>query len=153
MSGLGIHRILYKRWSLKAKHGMRRLHNQEHSLDPTVIFVNQIKWNKTVRMMVTVWKLAWVCNAMILPLSIAVLQINSIITTTFGRTSALMSIAFSCAGLLSSGVYVSGKLDLKHKKMESKWREASREPKSAQSIEFWASISLPVSSLIWFVCR
>ncbi|KDR71057.1 hypothetical protein GALMADRAFT_214076 [Galerina marginata CBS 339.88] len=144
-SSLGLHRVYYTQWRLSERYGSLK----GLPLNAARIFAIQFRWDSIVCRMVTVWKAIWIGCTLLLPLSVAFLQVEGVLERALTRTATLSSVVFSIAGIVSSGIYLSGKVKFTSKRIRNKWKEASSYPASAGSIEFWACLALPVSSMIW----
>ncbi|KDR69208.1 hypothetical protein GALMADRAFT_145609 [Galerina marginata CBS 339.88] len=139
----GMYRVYYARFRLKDREGGSRLE--------VIYDSNYAQWAKTVRRMCGIWRLVRVGCGLLLPVSIALLQINGVIDSVFARTCTIVTAIFSGAGLLTSGVYLFHRQELKDEITRRKWAHASRHPSEMESIEFWTCLALPVISLIWSI--
>ncbi|KAF8886869.1 hypothetical protein CPB84DRAFT_1849988 [Gymnopilus junonius] len=109
------------------------------------------QWVKTVRRMCGIWRLARVGCGLLLPLSIALLQIDGVIDTVFTRTCTITTAICAACGLLSSGIYLFLKSEFKSQRTRIKWVEASNRSTALESIEFWTLLSLPLASFLWAI--
>ncbi|KAF9567666.1 hypothetical protein CPC08DRAFT_719311 [Agrocybe pediades] len=96
-----------------------------------------------------IWRLVSILCGILLPLSIAFLQVNGVAENIVTRTLTLSAAVFASSGLLTSGLYVCNKARFQSKKLGKKWKQASENHRSSESVEFWALLALPLSSLIW----
>ncbi|PPQ82817.1 hypothetical protein CVT25_009195 [Psilocybe cyanescens] len=112
---------------------------------------NYAQWAKVLRRMVAIWRLARLGCAVLLPLSITLLQIDGVVNTVLSRTCTISTAVFAAAGLISSGVYLFLRNELINNKNKTRWIQASQVETSysIQSIEFWTYLALPVASMIW----
>ncbi|PPR04161.1 hypothetical protein CVT26_003807 [Gymnopilus dilepis] len=128
-----------------------RFRERSQSSSAAIFDSTYAQWIKTLRRMCSLWRLARVGCGLLLPLSIALLQLSDVSQTVFVRTCTITTAIFAAAGLLSSGSYLFLRSELKNQGMRIKWVEASRHSATAESIEFWTFLALPLTSLFWAI--
>ncbi|PPQ95841.1 hypothetical protein CVT26_015971 [Gymnopilus dilepis] len=109
------------------------------------------QWEDVLDHMKPIWKATRTACALLLSLSIALLQINGLIDDPLARYFLILSCIFSGGGLTVSSIYVAMESKLANIKVRDKWISASRNPGSIASMDFWACLATPVSSVIWQV--
>ncbi|KAF4615666.1 hypothetical protein D9613_012518 [Agrocybe pediades] len=90
-------------------------------VDPT-----HAQWLKVVRRMCGIWRLARVGCGLLLPLSVALLQIEGVVTTVFAKTCAISTAIFAGTGVLSSAMYLFCRKQLSGGENREKWKEGYR---------------------------
>ncbi|KAF8972105.1 hypothetical protein BDZ97DRAFT_1011644 [Flammula alnicola] len=171
---LGLTRFYYTTWRLVQSQSTTENTSPDgpaSSLGINVadVFLVHAKWYRLVRKLMKVWKLVRLGCALLLPLSIAFLQLDSVINNVLGRTTAISAFIFSSTGLALSCLYMATKSTFSDRRFRNKWVEACTFPnkymfdvtmvlqasrsglETMEAVEFWALLALPLSSLVWSV--
>ncbi len=83
--------------------------------------------------------------------SIALLQLQPVLSHPFLRTIVILACIFSAASLANSSALHALKKRLDCDTIRLRWLDASRYPKKNSSTDFWVCISSPLTFLGWLV--
>ncbi|KAF8189642.1 hypothetical protein BJ912DRAFT_1042072 [Pholiota molesta] len=109
------------------------------------------EWNLALQHTSKEWKMSCSGCALIAPLSMSMLQINSVFNDVLARTSTIAAFVFAVAGLVLSASLVLNLHQLNRRKCRNQWINASRSFGDLESIEFWSLLAFPMSLLMWSV--
>ena len=84
-------------------------------------------------------------------LSVALLQIDNIVENTYPRTFTILAFILSSASLAASSVFLANGASLNCEEKFRKWEIASQHPNTLSSVDLWACLALPLTSLTWYV--
>ncbi|KAF9474619.1 hypothetical protein BDN70DRAFT_959932 [Pholiota conissans] len=110
------------------------------------------KWDEVVMNFHDEWKIVSVGCGIGIPLSVGLLQIDSILQSTMGRTTAIMTFILSGAGfILAASFLIMIRVNTRReeRRCPSLWIEASRDFDHVVSIEFWTILAMPLCLFIW----
>ncbi|KDR78605.1 hypothetical protein GALMADRAFT_137642 [Galerina marginata CBS 339.88] len=105
------------------------------------------QWSKNVDRITRMWAIAFTGCMLVVPLSLALFQINGVGDNVYTRTTALSAFLTSCAGLVSSSWYIFNRSRLRTRGMKEEWTKASRSRGTRASIDFWVLLTAPISCL------
>ncbi|KAF8189732.1 hypothetical protein BJ912DRAFT_966277 [Pholiota molesta] len=144
----GLCRVFYKTWPYVP----RAVDAGSDGL-PFVVNTNHgfAEWNIIVGKLKKQWKQICLGCALILSLAVALLQIDLVLKSTIGRTTAIMSFIFSSAGLVLGTSFRLIIHRSKDGKCPNQWIKASQSLDNLESIRFWSFPALPLSLLVWSV--
>ncbi|KAF9552401.1 hypothetical protein CPC08DRAFT_822877 [Agrocybe pediades] len=144
---IGICHLYFEKFRMRPERSsMSARRSSVAGVDPT-----HAQWLTVVRRMCGIWRLARVGCGLLLPLSVALLQIDGVVTTVFAKTCVISTAIFAGAGILSSAMYLFCRRQLSSGKNREKWKEASAEPTGLKTAVFWTCLALPVTTLLWAV--
>ncbi|KAF9552405.1 hypothetical protein CPC08DRAFT_790222 [Agrocybe pediades] len=144
----GICHLYFDKFRMKAKgNSISSRTSSIVGVDPT-----HEQWLKVVRKMCGIWRLARVGCGLLLPLSIALLQIEGVVTTVFAKTCAISTAIFAGTGVLSSAMFLFCRKQLSGGENREKWKEASKGPTGLRTAVFWTCLALPLTTLLCIVC-
>ena len=84
-------------------------------------------------------------------LSVAVLKIDKIVENTYPRTFTILAFILSSASLAAGSVFLANGANLNCEEKFRKWEIASQHPNTLSSVDLWACLALPLTSLTWYV--
>ncbi|KAF8966028.1 hypothetical protein BDZ97DRAFT_1917736 [Flammula alnicola] len=154
---LGLARFYYTTWRLVQSQSTTENTSPDSpasslGINVANVFLVHAKWHRLVRKLMKVWKLVRLGCALLLPLSIAFLQLDSVFNNVLGRTTAISAFIFSSTGLALSCLFIASKTTFNDRNFRNKWVEVSRSGlETMEAVEFWALLALPLSSLVWSV--
>lgn len=111
-------------------------------------------------------------NLFLFSLSVALLQIDGVVTTVLAKTCTISTAIFAGTGLLSSATYLFCRRQLSNRQNREKWKkvrnrmisnfrkllcvfnmqlQASEGPNGLTTAVFWTCLALPLTTLIWWV--
>ncbi|KAF9474622.1 hypothetical protein BDN70DRAFT_996938 [Pholiota conissans] len=108
-----------------------------------------IQWNTVLRTLSREWKQISIASGLILTLSIALLQIDTILQNPLGRTTAVTAAILSGQSFILAGTFTSIIPRNQGYKWSCQWIEASLSFNNLVSVEFWLFLALPLSLLVW----
>ncbi|KDR74357.1 hypothetical protein GALMADRAFT_280339 [Galerina marginata CBS 339.88] len=149
---LGLYPVFYRRMRFVARAGHRHAGPAYNDRDhyPEML-AGYRQWENILHRMRTVWKATLSICLLFLSLSVAFLQIDEVIDNVLTRTFVIASCLFSGTGLLISNIYLVKILKLNGRGTRERWINASSTLTTPESIDFWVSLVMPVSSLMWSI--
>ena len=125
-------------------------------------------WTGTLQKMNRVWTLVIMISSLVITwaltghrtqlalifrvrLSVAFLQIDDILNNIYPRTFAILAFILSSGSLAAGCIFVVNREGLECVEKFRKWETASQNPKKLASVDFWACLALPLTSLAWYV--
>ncbi|KAF9474941.1 hypothetical protein BDN70DRAFT_996770 [Pholiota conissans] len=103
------------------------------------------QWRKVSKVLKKEWIYDSAGCALFLPISVSLLQIDSVSENIFGRTAAIAGFLFACAGVLLSATLIL-RFSQKYK---DEWMKASESLDDLESVKFWSLVAFPRSCLLW----
>ena len=81
--------------------------------------------------------------------SVAFLQIQDVLDNVYPRTFAVLTFILSGASFVASYIFIANATSLDSEEKYRRWESASRLPNTLASLDFWACMSLPFTSMVW----
>jgi len=81
--------------------------------------------------------------------SVAFLQIQNVLDNVYPRTFAILTFILSGASFAASYIFIANATSLDCDEKFRQWESASRQPNTLASLDFWACLSLPFTSMVW----
>ncbi|KAF8189648.1 hypothetical protein BJ912DRAFT_360283 [Pholiota molesta] len=133
------------------KSGYRTMHNDPEVFRSDYVSLAIVEWEKALKYIGTEWKTSSAGCALIIPLSVTLLQVNDVSQNILARTAVMAAFLFAIAGL-ALGARLITRLPQFHKKNgRNAWDKASRSCSDLESAEFWSLLAFPMALLIWSV--
>jgi len=81
--------------------------------------------------------------------SVTFLQIQDVLDSVYPRTFAVLAFILSGASFAASYIFIANATRLDCDEKFCQWESASRQPNTWDSLNFWACMSLPLTSMVW----
>ncbi|KDR78609.1 hypothetical protein GALMADRAFT_244061 [Galerina marginata CBS 339.88] len=135
--------------SIALSRRMRAMDVRDRALDVSAggLISGHDQWNQNIVRITRMWAIAFTGCMLVVPLSLALFQVNGVGDNAYTRTTALSAFLVSCAGLVSSSWYLFNRSKLKTRGMKEEWIEASCSRDTRASIDFWVFLTAPISCL------
>ncbi|PPQ95839.1 hypothetical protein CVT26_015969 [Gymnopilus dilepis] len=146
---LGFHHGLAARLSYRASTHSATLSVREHD-QVLQNLAGHRQWDDVLKRMKPAWKAVCAMCALLLSVSVAFLQIGNISENGgLARTAIILASVFATAGLITGTMYVGMGAQIDNSIIRTRWIQASINPRSIDSADFWANLALPISSAVW----
>ena len=126
-------------------------------------------WTETVQKMKRVWTIIIMASSLIITwvlkllvtewswyfyseprLSVAFLQIDNNLNNVYPRTFSILAFVLSSASLAASCIFIANGECLDSIEKFRQWEIASHNQHALSSVDFWACLALPLTSLAWY---
>ncbi|KAF9478444.1 hypothetical protein BDN70DRAFT_942894 [Pholiota conissans] len=123
-----------------------RLYSETHT---DYVSFSTAQWGRALRNIQKEWKVSRLGCALIAPVSIALLQIDSVFYDVLARTAAITAFIFSMAGLILSANLMLIVDQFRGRRCRNAWIKASESFDDPTSVEFWSLLGFPLALLMW----